>query len=178
MTVQLSTDRSELVERTKGFMPADEGTALLRAAISVEVPGPFLEVGSYCGKSSVYLGTAAEQKNTVLFSLDHHRGSEENQAGWEHHDNEVVDTNTGRLDTLPFFRRSVEAAGLEDSVIALVGKSAPVGKAWATPLAEGKTKSSIYKLDADTFTTTGGFRTDDDDKPMLIKWEKVLEAKK
>lgn len=116
-------------------MPVDEGTALLRAAGSVEVHGPFLEVGSYCGKSSVYLGTAAEQKNTVLFSLDHHRGSEENQAGWKHHDTDVVDPATGRMDTLPFFRRTVEAAGLEDSVIALVGKSAPVAKAWATPLA-------------------------------------------
>jgi MMP 1-O-methyltransferase len=126
---------AELVERTKGFMPVDEGNALFVAATSVAVEGPFLEVGAYCGKSSVYLGCAAAQKDTVLFSLDHHRGSEENQAGWEHHDAEVVDPATGRMDTLPFFRRTVEAAQLEDVVVALVGKSAPVARAWKTPLA-------------------------------------------
>ena len=131
----LSAERSELVARTKGFMPVDEGDALWSAAVAVSVPGPFLEVGAYCGKSSVYLGSAAEMKGTVLFSLDHHRGSEENQAGWEHHDTDVVDPSTGRMDTLPFFRRTVESAGLEDSVIALVGKSAPVAKAWGTALA-------------------------------------------
>ena len=51
------------------------------------------------------------QAGTVLFTVDHHRGSEENQAGWEHHDPEVVDPETGRMDTLPFFRRTIEAAG-------------------------------------------------------------------
>ena len=131
----LSIERMKILEQTKGFMPADEGAALWRAAVSIEIGGPFLEVGAYCGKSSVYLGSAAEQKNTVLFSLDHHRGSEENQAGWEHHDIDVVDPASGRMDTLPFFRRTVEAADLEDSVIALVGRSVPVARAWATPLA-------------------------------------------
>ena len=133
--VMLSAERAAVVSRTKGFMPFDEGNALLRAAMAVEVAGPFLEVGSYCGKSSVYLGSAAEQRDTVLFSVDHHRGSDENQAGWEHHDTEVVDPATGRMDTLPFFRRTVEAAGLEDSVIALVGKSVQVARSWESPLA-------------------------------------------
>lgn len=124
-----------LLERTKGFMPVDEGNALLAAAVAVPVDGPFLEVGAYCGKSSVYLGCAAERRATVLFSLDHHRGSEENQSGWEHHDPDVVDPATGRMDTLPFFRRTIEAANLEHAVVALVGLSAPVASAWATPLA-------------------------------------------
>ena len=125
---------AEIVGRTKGFMPVDEGNALFEAALSVAVSGPFLEVGAYCGKSSVYLGSAADLVGTVLFSLDHHRGSEENQAGWEHHDVDVVDPATGRMDTLPFFRRTIEAAGLEHAVVALVGKSAPVARVWTTPL--------------------------------------------
>ena len=49
----------------------------------------------------------------MLFTVDHHRGSEENQAGWDHHDLEVVDPRTGRMDTLPFFRRTIEAAELK-----------------------------------------------------------------
>ncbi|HEX2040019.1 MAG TPA: class I SAM-dependent methyltransferase [Acidimicrobiales bacterium] len=119
----------------KGFMPDDEGMALYDAAAGVSVDGPLLEVGSYCGKSTVYLGAAARVRGRVLFAVDHHRGSEENQAGWEHHDPSVVDAASGRIDTLPFFRRTIEEAGLEDCVVAVVGASAVVAAAWRTPLA-------------------------------------------
>ncbi|HET9729816.1 MAG TPA: class I SAM-dependent methyltransferase [Acidimicrobiia bacterium] len=118
----------------KGFMPDDEGLALYGAACAA-TPGPLLEIGTYCGKSAVYLGAAARERGTVLFTVDHHRGSEENQAGWEHHDRELVDPRTGRMDTLPFFRRTIEDAGLEDAVVAIVGYSIPVANAWRTPLA-------------------------------------------
>ena len=119
----------------KGFMPDDEGEALHDAALGVPVDGPLLEVGTYCGKSAVYLGAAARAAGRVLFTVDHHRGSEANQAGWEHHDPSVVEPATGRMDTLPFFRRTIEEAGLEDRVVAVVGPSAVVAAAWRTPLA-------------------------------------------
>ena len=122
---------------TKGFMPENEGDALadwaIRAAQLV-AEAPMLEVGSYCGRSTVWLGDAARSVNRVLFAVDHHRGSEENQAGWEWHDSEVVDVATGKMDTLPFFRRAIYDAGLEDHVIAVVGKSPNVARAWTTPL--------------------------------------------
>ena len=79
-------------------MPEDEGLALHRAGQAAAAVGPLLEIGSYCGKSAVYLGTAARAAGTVLFTVDHHHGSEENQAGWEHHDPGVVDPRTGRMD--------------------------------------------------------------------------------
>jgi predicted O-methyltransferase YrrM len=117
-------------------MPDDEGLALYRAALQAAESGdPLLEVGTYCGKSAVYLGTAAMEASNVLFSVDHHRGSEENQVGWEHHDASVVDPRNGRMDTLPFARRTVELAGLEDFVILVVGRSATVAGAWERPLA-------------------------------------------
>jgi predicted O-methyltransferase YrrM len=121
----------------KGFMPDDEGMALHEAGLAAASLGlgPLLEVGTYCGKSSVYLGAAARAGATVLYTVDHHRGSEENQAGWEHHDLEVVDPATGRMDTLPFFRRTIEEAALEDAVIAIVGQSPAVAAHWSTPLA-------------------------------------------
>jgi predicted O-methyltransferase YrrM len=117
-----------------GFMPDDEGLALHDAGVDAAAVGPLLEVGTYCGKSAVYLGAAARERGSVLFTVDHHRGSEENQAGWEHHDERLVDPETGRMDTLPFFRRTIEAAGLEDVVIAVVGHSATVAAHWARPL--------------------------------------------
>lgn len=121
----------------KGFMPPDEGDALFDAAVAagLAVPGlAFVEVGSYCGRSTVWLGAAARVASTVVFAVDHHRGSEENQAGWEHHDTEVVDPRTGKMDTLPFFRRTIHDAGLEHEVIAVVGQSPDVAAAWRTPL--------------------------------------------
>ncbi|MGI9605856.1 MAG: class I SAM-dependent methyltransferase [Acidimicrobiales bacterium] len=122
-------------ECARGFMPPDEGLALHRHARACPVPGPFLEVGSYCGKSAIYLGTAAAATERVLFALDHHRGSEENQAGWEHHEPDLVDAEIGKMDTLPVFRRTIHDAGLEDTVVALVGDSARLAAVWETPLA-------------------------------------------
>ena len=124
----------EVARAAKGFMPDDEGLALHEAGLDGGRIGPLLEIGSYCGKSGVYLGSAARVAGTVLFTIDHHRGSEENQAEWEHHDTEVVDPRTGRMDTLAFFRRTIEDAGLESVVIGVLGDSPTVGRYWTTPL--------------------------------------------
>jgi predicted O-methyltransferase YrrM len=119
----------------KGFMPDDEGLALYDAGVAAGARGPLLEIGTYCGKSAIYLGAAARERGCVVFTVDHHRGSEENQAGWEHHDERLVDARTGRIDTLPWFRRTIEDAGLEDVVVAVIGSSPTVARFWATPLA-------------------------------------------
>src|SRR5439155_15608366 len=117
-----------------GFMPDDEGRALYEAGRTAAAKGPLLEIGTYCGKSAIYLGAAARDGRSVVYTVDHHRGSEENQAGWEHHDERLVDTRSGRMDTLPFFRRTIEDAELEDVVIAVIGHSPTVAAHWATPL--------------------------------------------
>ena len=121
----------------KGFMPDDEGLALYETGLEYGTrgTGPLLEVGSYCGKSAIYLGAAARAAGTVVFTVDHHHGSEENQAGWEHHDPSLVDPGTGRMDTLPTFRGTIGAAALEDVVVAVVGRSRTVASFWRTPLA-------------------------------------------
>jgi predicted O-methyltransferase YrrM len=119
---------------TRGFLPEDEGLALHAAGLEGAEHGPLLEIGSYCGKSAVYLGAAAQAAGTLLFTVDHHRGSEELQAGWEHHDPAVVDRRTGRIDTLPLLRRTLEAARLEGVVVAVVGDSSAVAAHWRTSL--------------------------------------------
>ncbi len=122
----------------KGFMPVEEGDALLAGALAAAeaVPGaPFVEVGSYCGRSTIWLAAAAREAGTVVFAVDHHRGSEENQAGWEHHDPDIVDPAVGSIDTLPWFRRTLFDAGLERWAIAVVGDSPMVAAHWTTPAA-------------------------------------------
>lgn len=121
----------------RGFMPADEGDALFDAAVSLHgdpARAPMVEVGSWCGRSTVWLGAAARRLGTVVFAVDHHRGSEENQPGWEWHDPTLVDEATGLIDTLPFFRATIAAAGLEDVVVAVVGESPVVASRWTTPV--------------------------------------------
>jgi predicted O-methyltransferase YrrM len=122
-------------QAAKGFMPEDEGDLLYDVAVRALADGPGLEVGTYCGKSAVYLGAAARAAGSTVFTVDHHRGSEENQAGWEHHDATLADPEFGRLDTLPVFRHTIKDAGLEDEVVAVVGRSTTVSALWRTPLA-------------------------------------------
>jgi len=133
----MSSSRLAKAREAVGFMPDEEGMALYRAGVLAgrSQLGPLMEIGTYRGKSAVYLGTAAAETGSVLFSVDHHRGSEENQPGWEHHDAEVVDPATGRMDTLPFARRTIVEAGLEEHVVLIVGESTRVASAWSTPLA-------------------------------------------
>ncbi len=134
----LPDDLLAAARAAKGFMPDDEGRFLFERAVEaghVRPSSTLLEVGTYCGKSAVYLGAAARTTGSTVVTVDHHRGSEENQAGWEHHDPTLVDPSTGRMDTLPIFRRTIEDAGLEDVVVAVVGASATVARLWRTPLA-------------------------------------------
>lgn len=122
-------------EATPGFMPPDEGLALYAAAHRAAALGPLVEIGTYCGKSTIYLAAAAREHGTVVVTVDHHRGSEEHQRGWEYHDPSLFDPVTGRIDTLPSMRRTMHTAGLEDSVIAVVGRSAVLAKLWSSPVA-------------------------------------------
>ena len=124
----------EAARRAIGFMPDEDGMALYQAAVEAAATGPLLEIGSYCGKSAIYLGAAAQKAGTVLFTIDHHRGSEEQQPGWEYHDARLVDPETGLVDTLPWLRRAIASAGLEDVVIAIVGRSEAIAGLWGTPL--------------------------------------------
>jgi len=131
--VPLSPDLSAVVEATKGFLPADEAEALLDAALSAPA-GLWLEVGTYCGRSTVHLGSAARTTGSQLVTLDHHRGSEENQPGWEWHDASLVDPHTGRLETLPHLRHTLWDAGLDDVVSVVVGTTQQVAPWWSSPL--------------------------------------------
>jgi len=128
-------EMQKLIEETKGFLDPAEGRRLFDVALDASRMGPCLEIGSYCGKSALYLGSACRENGQVLFSIDHHRGSEEQQPGEEYFDSELFDDRQGAIDTLPFLRRTLVRAGLEDTVIPLVCSSKVAARSWATPLA-------------------------------------------
>lgn len=125
---------SRLLSDTKGFLDDDEGRCLYDIALDAGRRGPCLEIGSYCGKSSIFLGTACKQNNGILFSIDHHRGSEEQQPGEEYFDPDLFDPEINRIDTFKAFRKTLEKAKLEDTVVPIVSRSDVVARLWNTPL--------------------------------------------
>lgn len=133
-TEHLTTELVALAEATPGFMPVDEGTALHHGALRYLGSGVGVEIGTYCGRSTVYLGAAARATNGIIVTIDHHHGSEEHQPGWEYHDAGFVDPHTGRLDTSTRLRHTLADAGLEEHVVAVLGSSAQVAAFWRTPL--------------------------------------------
>lgn len=129
----MDADLARRARLAEGFLPEPEGLALHDAALAAP-SGDLLEVGSYCGKSALYLGAAARARGCLLFSVDHHRGSEEHQPGQEYHDPRHLDPD-GRVDTLPCFRATIAGAGLEAVVVAVVGRSEAVARSWQGLLA-------------------------------------------
>lgn len=122
------------INTVKGFLAGDEAEALYQTALKAAAKAPVLEIGSYCGKSTVYLGSACQRAGGVLYALDHHRGSEEHQLGEEYHDPELYDGDIGLMDTFREFRRNIRNARLEDTVIPIVAGSALASRGWNTPL--------------------------------------------
>ena len=125
----------EFLDTIKGFLDPEEGQALYDLALEASRSGPCLEIGSYCGKSAVYLGSACRENGSTLFSIDHHRGSEEQQPGEAYFDPALFDFTTFAIDTLPVFRRTLSLAGLEETVVPIVSRSDVAARQWATPLA-------------------------------------------
>jgi len=124
----------KLVNSVKGFLDPVEGKSLYAFAKQAGRLGPCLEIGSYCGKSTIYLGTGCRENNGILFSIDHHQGSEEQQPGEEYFDPELFDPQINRVDTFKAFRNTIELAHLEDTVVPVVCKSFVAARMWSTPL--------------------------------------------
>jgi predicted O-methyltransferase YrrM len=124
----------DLLASTKGFLDEEEGRCLYEMALEAGPLGPCLEIGSYCGKSTLYLATACQKSNSILYSIDHHRGSEEQQPGEEYCDPDLLDPQTGAVDTFKVFRSTIERGGLEETVVPIVSRSEVAARLWATPL--------------------------------------------
>ncbi len=141
---------SELQGRTfKGFLDDEEATRLYELARIAAHKGPCLEIGSYCGRSAAYLGLGCREAGGILFSIDHHQGSEEQQPGGEYYDPELLDPATGRIDTFPRFLKTIRELSLDDTVVPIVSRSDVAARCWRTPLSlifidGGHTFESVY----------------------------------
>jgi len=122
------------VSEVKGFLAEEEGLRLFELALEACSLGPCLEIGSFCGKSTVYLGTACKTRGRTLFTIDHHLGSEEQQPGQPYFDSDLLNSETGLIDSFPYFRATIQRAGLEETVVPMVTKSEVAARDWATPL--------------------------------------------
>jgi MMP 1-O-methyltransferase len=124
----------ELLGQVKGFLDATEGKALYAMAGKAAQIGPCLEIGSYCGKSTIYIGTACKETNSALFAIDHHMGSEEQQPGEAYFDPGLFDYKNFTIDTFTSFRKTLQKAGLLDTVVPLVCRSDVAARCWDTGL--------------------------------------------
>ena len=124
----------ELLSSTKGFLDPEEGRCLYEIALEAGPLAACLEIGSYCGKSTLYLAAACQKSNGILFSIDHHQGSEEQQPGEEYFDPDLYDPQTDGVDTFKEFKATIERGGLEDTVVPIVSRSEVAARLWATPL--------------------------------------------
>lgn len=124
----------ESVSNVKGFLDQEEALRLYDLALEASKLAPCLEIGSYCGKSAIYLGSACRENSAVLFSIDHHTGSEEQQPGQEYFDPDLLDQETGKIDTLRLFRKTITDFNLDNTVVPIIGRSEIIGRAWNTLL--------------------------------------------
>ena len=115
------------IESVKGFLDPLEGAALFAAAEAMAPHGLCVEIGSYCGKSTIIIGAACQKAGGILLAIDHHRGSEENQPGEEYFDPDL-DDGEGGMSTLSQFRANIRRAGLEDTVIPALSPSQVVAR--------------------------------------------------
>jgi len=144
-----------LFEQVKGFLDRAEGEALHAIAREAGRRGPCLEIGSYCGKSTICIGTACREVNSILFTIDHHTGSEEQQPGEEYFDPDLFNYQTFQVDTLTIFRETLQQAHLLDTVVPLVCRSDVASRAWDTGLAmifiDGGHAAETVRLDYESW---------------------------
>lgn len=121
------------IDEIKGFLSAAEGELLHNCAAQLSGSAPAIEIGSYCGKSTLYFGLGCRSAGNTLLAIDHHRGSEEHQPGELFHDPQLVD-ESGAVDTLRSFRRTLARASLEDTVIPVLASSTQFASVWRNPV--------------------------------------------
>ncbi len=112
----------------KGFLSPKESKKLQELFQKVHKLGPILEIGTYCGKSAINFAEVAKKFNSLVFSVDHHTGSEEHQLGEEYHDDELFDKRLNKFNTLPEFLKNVILYKKSEYIIPILDESKKAAK--------------------------------------------------
>ena len=122
------------INALKGFMPQHEGEALARWAQEFSLLGPALEIGTFGGKSSLYLAMGTSTNNQLVFTIDHHLGSEEHQTGEEYFDPDIFDRSLNRVNTVPLMQSNLDGFKESSWIVPIIADANRVAQSWTMQL--------------------------------------------
>ena len=118
----------------KGFLSDKEAKKLQELFLNVHHLGAVLEIGTYCGKSTLNFAHVAKKINGLVYTVDHHIGSEEHQLGEEYFDQENFDETLNRVNTIPLLQKNLEEVKEITNIIPIIGDANTISQSWQTRL--------------------------------------------
>ena len=115
----------------KGFLSDKEAKKLQELFLKVHHLGSVLEIGTYCGKSTLNFALIAKKIDGLIYTVDHHTGSEEHQLGEEYHDEDLYDKRLKKFNTLPEFLKNLRSSNLGKFIIPIISKSSDASKTFS-----------------------------------------------
>jgi len=115
----------------KGFLSDKEAKKLQELFLNVHHLGSVLEIGTYCGKSTLNFALIAKKIGGLIYTVDHHTGSEEHQLGEEYHDEDLYDKRLKKFNTLPEFLKNLRSSNLENFIIPIISKSSDASETFS-----------------------------------------------
>ena len=115
----------------KGFLSDKEAKKLQELFLNVHHLGSVLEIGTYCGKSTLNFALIAKKIGGLIYTVDHHTGSEEHQLGEEYHDEDLYDKRLKKFNTLPEFLKNLRSSSLENFIIPIISKSSDASETFS-----------------------------------------------
>jgi len=119
------------VINVKGFLSDKEAKKLQELFLKVHHLGSVLEIGTYCGKSTLNFALIAKKIDGLIYTVDHHTGSEEHQLGEEYHDEDLYDKRLKKFNTLPEFLKNLRSSNLGRFIIPIISKSSDASKTFS-----------------------------------------------
>ena len=124
----------EQLNNLKGFMPSHEGLALTKWAEEFSHYGPALEIGTFGAKSTLYIAAGSSILNQLVYTIDHHSGSEEHQLGEEYFDPEIYDEKLGRVNTVPLMQSNLQQFDESKWIVPILANANSVAPSWGIEL--------------------------------------------
>ena len=124
----------EQLDNLKGFMPRHEGLALTKWAENFSQCGPALEIGTFGAKSALYIAAGSSIHDELVYTIDHHSGSEEHQLGEEYFDPEIYDKKLGRVNTVPLMQTNLQQFDESNWVVPIIANANSIAPSWRSEL--------------------------------------------